>query len=201
MTFLIRILISITLLSSCAVPQFDYPYIDLWKDAFFRKEISVDEAFIEESKFSFIKVSYKKNDAIFILSSVNHDGVYTWVGSNYELIKTYNGLILESSGLFPDTSIHASDQSKITSTKFQEPSYSFYLDIDEPELLSLPVNYILKSKEVSQDKLVVSFERSSTIIGWVAQDKYWYQNGLIVRSEISITPLEPSIKIEFYYRY
>jgi len=201
MTFLIRILLSITLLSSCALTRFDYPYIDLWKDAFFRKEISVDEAFIEESKFSFIRVSYKKNDAIFILSSVNHDGVYTWVGSNYELIKTYNGLILESSGLFPDTSIHASDQSKITSTKFQEPSYSFYLDIDDPELLSLPVTYTLKSKKAFQGELEMSFERSSPIIGWVAQDKYWYRDGLIVRSEISITPLEPSLKIQFYYKY
>lgn len=201
MTFLIRILLSITLLSSCALTRFDYPYIDLWKDAFFRKEISVDEAFIEESKFSFIRVSYKKNDAIFILSSVNHDGVYTWVGSNYELIKTYNGLILESSGLFPDTSIHASDQSKITSTKFQEPSYSFYLDIDDPELLSLPVTYTLKSKKALQGELEMSFERSSPIIGWVAQDKYWYRDGLIVRSEISITPLEPSLKIQFYYKY
>ena len=201
MTFLIRILSSITLLSSCAVPQFDYPYIDLWKDALFRQGIQVDEAFIEESEFSFIKVSYKKNDAIFILSSVNNDGVYTWVGSNYELIKTYNGLILESSGLFPDTSIHASDQLKITSTNFQEPSYSFYLDIDEPELLSLPMTYILKSKKMFQGELAVSFERSSPIIGWVAQDKYWYKAGLIVRSEISITPLEPSLKIQFYYKY
>jgi len=201
MTFLIRILTSITLLSSCAVPQFDYPYIDLWKSALFRQGIQVDEAFIEESEFSFIKVSYKKNDAIFILSSVNNDGVYTWVGSNYELIKTYNGLILESSGLFPDTSIHASDQLKITSTNLQESSYSFYLDIDQPELLSLPVSYILKSRKMIQGELEVSFERSSPVIGWVAQDKYWYQAGLIVRSEISITPLEPSLKIQFYYKY
>ena len=201
MTFLIRILLSITLLSSCALTRFDYPYIDLWKDALFRKDISVDEVFIEESKFSFIKVSYKKNDAIFILSSVNNDGVYTWVGSNYEIIKTYNGLILESSGLFPDTSIHASDQLKITSTKFQKPLYSFYLDIDDPELLSLPVTYTLKSKKAFKGELEMSFERSSPIIGWVAQDKYWYRDGLIVRSEISITPLEPSLKIQFYYKY
>lgn len=201
MTFLIRILLSITFLSSCTLPQVDYPYIDLWKDALFRKDISVDEIFIEESKFSFIKVSYKKNDAIFILSSVNNDGVYTWVGSNYEIIKTYNGLILETSGLFPDTSIHAGDQLKIISTKFQEPLYSFYLDIDEPELLSLPVTYTLKNKKVFQGELAMSFERTSPIIGWVAQDKYWYRDGLIVRSEISITPLEPSLRIQFYYKY
>jgi hypothetical protein len=108
---------------------------------------------------------------------------------------------LESSGLFPDTSIHAGDQLKITSTKFQEPLYSFYLDIDEPELLSLPVTYTLKSKKVLQGELAMFFERSSPIIGWVAQDKYWYRDGIIVRSEISITPLEPSIKIEFFYKY
>ena len=65
----------------------------------------------------------------------------------------------------------------------------------------LCVTYILKSKKVFQGELAVSFERSSPIIGWVAQDKYWYQDGLIVRSEVSITPLEPILKIEFYYRY
>jgi hypothetical protein len=90
----IYIFISLITISSCA--SINYSYFSDFKNALSKNEIIVDQVFIDSQDFSFIKVSNTKNDAIFVLSSISPEGIYKWVGSNFEIIKTKGGLILET---------------------------------------------------------------------------------------------------------
>ena len=86
--------------TSCA--SIDYGYFNDLKNYYSKNKILIDESFISKQDYSFIKVSNSKNDAVFILSNIDQFGVYEWIGSNYESIKTKDGLIIETKGLLSD---------------------------------------------------------------------------------------------------
>ena len=77
----------------------DYSYFNDLKNYYAKNEILIDESFISKQDYSFIKVSNAKNDAVFVLSNIDQFGVYEWIGSNYESIRTKDGLLIETKGL------------------------------------------------------------------------------------------------------
>ena len=203
MTSSIKILAVILFLSSCSSLNFTYPYFDFWQNALFRNNIDVSEAYIDDQKYSFIHVSYKDNDAIFVLSGIDGD-VYTWVGANLEKIKTYKGLIIETYNIQPDIKIDTKDLSKIINSDFQENTYFFNLSIDNPSIFALPIKYKLIKKSNNDDgKHSITYKKDSDIIRWKNKDKIVFdsRSGLPIHSSISITPLEPNIELHFYYKY
>ena len=82
--------------TSCS--SIDYSYFEDLKNYYSKNKILVDQSFIDKQDYSFIKVSNSKNDAVFILSNIDQFGVHEWIGSNYESIKTKDGLIIETKG-------------------------------------------------------------------------------------------------------
>ena len=46
---------------------------------------------------------------MFVLSNIDQFGVYEWIGSNYESIKTKDGLIIETKGLRSDIKFYSYD--------------------------------------------------------------------------------------------
>ena len=98
--------------TSCA--SIDYSYFNDLKNYYSKNKILIDESFISKQDYSFIKVSNSKNDAVFILSNIDQFGVHEWIGSNYESIKTKDGLIIETKGLRSDIKFYSYDISIIS---------------------------------------------------------------------------------------
>ena len=203
MTFLIRIAITFIFLSSCSSLNFTYPYYDFWQNALFRNNINVTDAYIESQEFSFIHVSYKKNDAIFVLSEIENE-VFTWVGKDFEKIKTYRGLIVETFGIDPDIKIDMKDRSKLLNSNFIENAHFFDINIDDPSIFALPIEYrLVKKDKLNTNKYSVTFKKYSEVLRWKNNDKiiFDFDTGLPSYSSISISPIEPNINIDFYYKY
>ena len=124
-----RYLFIFILCTSCT--SMDYSYFNDLKNYYSKNRILVDQSFIDELDYSFIKVSNKKNDAIFVLSNIDQFGVYEWIGSNYESIKTKDGLIVETKGLRSDIKFYSNNFS--ISGKIS--SFDSQIDLYNPDLI------------------------------------------------------------------
>ena len=130
MTFMIKryLLISV-FFTSCS--SLDYSYFGDLKNYYSKNRIVVDQPFIDEKNYSFMKVSNSKNDAIFVLSTINHLGIYEWIGSNNESIKTKDGLIIETKGMRSDIKFYSYDISILEITS----SFKSQINLYNPDLI------------------------------------------------------------------
>ena len=126
--------------NSCS--SIDYSYFEDLKNYYSKNKILVDQSFIDKQDYSFIKVSNKKNDAIFILSKIDQFGVHEWIGSNYESIKTKDGLIIETKGLRSDIKFYSYDISILGKTL----SFDSQIDLYNPDLIFANITLRRNSK-------------------------------------------------------
>ena len=188
------------LCTSCA--SIDYSYFKDLKNYYSKNEILVDQSFIDKQDYSFIKVSNKKNDAIFILSNIDQFGVYEWVGSNYEIIKTKDGLIVETKGLRSDIKFYSSDISILENVS----SFDSQIDLYNPDLIfsniTLRINSKTEYKNNKGNKInVFQYTRIVPEIGWKAKESYTFKDGVIYKSIQQINPMLDPLEINFYFKY
>jgi hypothetical protein len=186
--------------TSCA--SVDYSYFQDLKNYFSKNKIIVDQLFIDTQDYSFIKVSNSKNDAVFILSNIDNFGVYEWIGSNFEVIKTIDGLIVETKGLESDIKFYYNGRS------FIENSSNFNTEIDlyNPDLIYANITLKRYSESTYLDDngnemTIFKYTRSVPEIGWKAKDTYTFKNGIIYKSIQQINPMIDPLEIKFYFKY
>jgi len=186
--------------SSCA--SIEYSYFKDLKNYYSKNRILVDQSFVDNQNFSFIKVSNSKNDAIFILSNVDQFGVHEWIGSNYESIKTKDGLVIETKGLRSDIKFYSYDISILE----KATNFNSQIDLYNPDLIfssitlrrdSLTTYMNSKGNEMN----VYEYTRIVPEIGWKSKDSYIFKDGVIHRSMQKINPLLDPLKIDFYFKY
>ena len=188
------------LCTSCA--SIDYSYFKDLKNYYSKNEILVDQSFIDKQDYSFIKVSNKKNDAIFILSNIDQFGVYEWIGSNYETIKTKDGLIVETKGLRSDIKFYSYDISILEKTS----SFDSHIDLYNPDLIFANITLRRNSKTSyrnsnGNEMNVFQYTRIVPEIGWKAKESYTFKDGVIYKSIQQINPMLDSLEINFYFKY
>ena len=188
------------LCTSCA--SIDYSYFKDLKSYYSKNKILVDQSFIEKQDYSFIKVSNKKNDAIFILSNIDEFGVHEWIGSNYESIKTKDGLIVETKGLRSDIKFYAYDISILDKTS----SFDSQIDLYNPDLVFANITLRRDSKTSYRNRKgnemnVFQYTRIVPEIGWEAKESYTFKDGVIYKSIQQINPMLEPLEIKFYFKY
>ena len=161
-------------LTSCA--SVDYSYFNDLKNYYSKSKILVDQSFIDKQDYSFIKVSNSKNDAVFILSNIDHFGVYEWIGSNYESIKTKDGLIIETSGLRSDIKFYSYD----ISIPEKALSFNSQIDLHNPDLIFAEITLIRNSATTYKNSKgnemnVFEYTRIVPEIGWKAKESYTFK--------------------------
>ena len=186
--------------TSCA--SIDYSYFNDLRNVFSKNKILVDQSFIEKQDYSFIKVSNSKNDAVFILSNIDQFGVYEWIGSNYESIKTKDGLIIETKGLQSDIKFYSYDISILEKAS----SFSSQIDLYNPDLIyadiTLRKNSSTAYKNSNGNEMnVFQYTRIVPEIGWMAKESYTFKDGVIYRSIQQINPMLDPLEINFYFKY
>ena len=188
------------LCTSCA--SIDYSYFKDLKNYYSKNKIIVDQSFIDEQDYSFIKVSNKKNDAVFILFNIDQFGVYEWIGRNYESIKTKDGLIIETKGLQSDIKFYSYDISILEKTL----SFNSQIDLYNPDLIFSNIILTRNSKTTYKNSKgnemnVFQYTRSVPEIGWKAKESYTFKDGVIYKSIQQINPMLDPLEINFYFKY
>jgi hypothetical protein len=191
---------SILLLTSCA--SLDLGYFNLAKEAFARNSIAVTDEFKKDLKYSFILLTQDGNQAVYILSkSIN--GIDTWVGPQFQKVWTFKGLILKTSGLEQDFSLHTEDWLSITN-KYPNSSFKSKISLTNPNLVMSPVAMELKSLSSSihgcHQEAIYNINLSNLKNSWSATFCL-DARGRAIRSQQKLNPLGKTLDIEFYYQY
>ena len=182
----------LVVLTGCS--QINYSYFTYASNFISGNKIEIDKNYIDSMPYSFIKVSYgRANQAVFVLSAIDN-GVYKWIGSNFEEIHTFNGIIIKTVGINPAIELTFADD--IPENLFNDSIINFKLSIDEPKLIYNDISLV---KDQSLESTLY-FKRISKSLGWKSKDKYVYKNNKISYSEQKISPLKPKVKIEFFYK-
>ena len=186
--------------TSCA--SVDYVYFNDLKNYYSKNKILIDESFISKQDYSFIKVSNSKNDAVFILSNIDQFGVYEWIGSNYESIKTKDGLIIETRGLKSDIKFYSYEISILEKAL----SFNSQIDLYNPDLIFADIairrNSFTTFKNSNGNEMnVFQYTRTVPEIGWKAKESYTFKDGVIYESVQQINPMLDPLEITFYFKY
>jgi hypothetical protein len=211
---MIKLIFLILLVTSCASVNVDTGPFGSVKNFVLKDKITIDDEFISSMSFSFILVTFKRNQAVFVLSSISDDGTYTWVGTNNERIKTLNGMIVDIYNFDPEFSILFSKNNNLKNNFLEIGNdIDLRVNLSKPELEYLSLNYSRikeldnsvwpwNSRKKQQDyNSFIQFQKFNKDIGWNAIDSYYILNDMVIETSQSINPLYPPIHIEFFYKY
>lgn len=195
-----RYLLISVFFTSCS--SLDYSYFGDLKNYYSKNRIVVDQPFIDEKNYSFMKVSNSKNDAIFVLSTINDLGIYEWIGSNNESIKTKDGLIIETKGMRSDIKFYSYDISILEITS----SFKSQINLYNPDLIFANIT-IRRDSSTSyinsegSELNVLKYTRIVPEIGWKAKESYIFKDGVIYKSVQQINPMLEPLELTFYFKY
>ncbi|MDB2510818.1 YjbF family lipoprotein [Gammaproteobacteria bacterium] len=180
----------------------DYSYFNDLKNYYSKNKITVDQSFIENQNYSFIKVSNSKNDAVFILLSIDEFGVHEWIGSNYESIKTKDGLIIETKGLQSDIKFYSYDISMLENASNLDTEIDLYSpDLYYAKIRLKKLSSLAYINDQGNEITVFKYTRSVPEIGWRAKESYTFKDGVIYKSIQQINPMLEPLEVTFYFKY
>lgn len=159
------------------------------------KPYTPGDDYIQNQKTSFVTVELGAQNATLVLQSIDNN-VFTWIGLDNVVLKTYKGFIISTVGLEHNLEI-IDPLSNIDKLLINESDILVYT-FDHPKLYELPisVNYINQSSQIIELDLV------SDDINWHSKIKIEYeQNGLPSSSMQSSHPFLKPLRLRFYYKY
>lgn len=178
-------------------------------------EITSDE--FDLSKFSFIQLRIGRGPSTKMVLRDIDGSIHKWIDESGAYIKTYRGIIVETSGLPNDIVI------RDIGNLFDSKTSSTYISFSQPEAYMLPLQLQLDEEKPSilgKIRLIQSEElklyrlgmehsaklrlvhANVDLIGWQTEIKlYFNDSGLILRSEQKISPGSKLISINFYYKF
>ena len=192
----LRAIILLLLLASCST---DLTYFNIFKQAFAYSKIDVNDGQIEKIKYSFIKVTLGRNQAIFVLSEITKENIFIWVGANNEKIHTYHGYVIHTDGFSPSYNIQ--DKSKLLEydfNNFSNQELLIFFSIESPEInyieatIGSPSNYNKNCSEFYLTAPLIKF-KGKTIICYSS-------NGMPLLTKQKLSPLHDVLRLEYFYK-
>jgi len=186
-------------LGSCT--QIDYSYFQYLRNALQEPGITIDEAFIDSMQYSFVKARQGRNEAVLVLSNIINNDTYVWVGASGETIKTYKGLIIETSNFPSNVHFFKGDIKNLHNLfTYKDFSVSFYAD--NPELVHQELKFSIHSIDEQETCRLISYEKTAYKLNFYNIDSYCLlPNNLPHFSRQKLTPLQKEIELEFFYKY
>ena len=166
------------------------------------EDIEIDDDFLNQQKFSFIKVNVGRTGvAILTLASIKN-GVYTWVSASGEKLQTYNVKIIKSFDVVYDTHFITFSNFSLNES-LQTKQFDYTVRLFNPATI-VTQEAILKTLETPRfGDEGLYFEELVTTNGfkWRFVNKYWLNNdGYVTKSIQYLHPKLPKYEINFYYK-
>jgi hypothetical protein len=190
----------IILLCSCV--QIDYGYFRYFKEGFnLGNNIDSDQV-SSTLNYSFLKASYGRNQAIFVLANISDENIYTWIGANNEVLKTYKGLIVSTGGMiFGNISINRENLFK-ESKNFYNSDFNLIVNIDSPDIANMQVEYkFLNSSLDKRGCQMITYKKYMPQIKFATKESYCLSGNRVIESTQRFSNLHRQLLIEFHYKY
>ena len=128
--------------------------------------------------------------------------MYEWIGSNYESIKTKEGLIIETQGLESDIEFFSTDFSLFNKAAFKTQVNLYNPDLIFTDITFEPIKSVMKGASIDQDlkMLTLEYKRIFPNIGMSSKDIYIYEDSIIFYTKQKINPLKEPLEIFFYFQ-
>lgn len=183
----------IVFLSSCTA---DLTYFNIAREAFSSSKIDINDSFIENVGYSFLKATLGRNEATFVLSEVKSNDVYVWVGANLEEIHTYMGFIVFTKGFDPEFKIaFKKDFSDLNFLSNSLSAKNIYMQISDPSLEFIEMNIQSRhDPKTNCTKIITNVDS----IRFRGTSRICYLKGLPKMSIQKISPIHKKILLEFY---
>lgn len=182
----------VLLLTSCV--NLDMGYIEIFKEAIKKDPILLPKT--NSLEYSFIKISYRDREAIFILSKLD-SGYERWVGSNGEVIITKDGFITRTHGFSNDISMDLTLITPLNAGKFIG-NISFTNPLMVHSALRMQVS---NSSNISCNNQL-DITKEIIQLGIKLKDQICYaKNGYPRRSIQYLFPNDSPFKIEYHYKF
>ena len=190
------LILMLALLCSCSSLKVDYSYFGYLHNALFNNDFEINAEYYEELEFSYLKIKHKDREAVYVLSEVSDD-IYTWTGSNYETLKTYNGIIIEMSGVYSFSAFP--DDVKNFEIIKNNPFLRY--NFEDPKLVMHRFDF--KIIEIIPEKSCVlrKYRRESKVIGFRSNEEICIRDNLPLYSTQKINNLIDNFELEFFYKF
>lgn len=159
------------------------------------KPYSPGNDYIENQQSSFLTVQLGQQNATLVLESID-SGVFTWIGLDNVVLRTYKGFIISTVGLEHNFEIinPISSLDRMLTYKNNILLYNF----DNPRLYELPVSL----DSAHQSTNIIKLTLFSKDINWDVEISVDYgSQGLPSRSTQSLHPFVKPARLRFYYKY
>lgn len=173
--------------------------------------IKLDQEYVKTNKYSSIKVRLGKSQAAIMILVRQQDGIKEWISADRVKIYTYNGKIIKTVGLSNDYEALDPEDS-FGLNKSHEESGSYLVNFYGPELFNIDTQYQVTYKNkkllknvienkgpIKADVYIETLQNRS--IGWKVQNKYFYLDGIPLRTEQYTNPFLKKISIDFIDAY
>jgi len=193
------------LISSCANISFS-DASPLLKAAIFgyqSKPVTLKE--FSDAQYSFAVVKFERGtEARLVLSSVNENGLFKWVGGDGVIMYTLNGKILKTAGLshnfeLLDWKEPVSQMARKNLVLFKNPNGIFTQEISRGSEVFSEIDFhyegVIKVKFL-KERLAIRDLRLKQ------ENLYWFDNtGMVKRSIQHLNPKTSSVTLDFFYKF
>jgi hypothetical protein len=191
----LKIIIPLAVLASCN--SYYFPLIAETPERIINsfKPYSPGENYIRNQEYSFVTVELGQQNATLVLGSIENN-IFTWLGRDNVIFKTYKGFIISAVGLEHNFEIIDPIDSieMILSNGKGNLSYNF----DSPRLYDLKASTV----DFNQSQNYVAINLVAGDINWDVEITIRYgSRGLPSEVIQSIHPFLNPAKLSFYYKY
>ena len=182
------------MLTSCA--GIDFSYFTLAREAFSSNKLKISEEEIQEIPYSYMKVSYRRSEAIYILASIEN-GEYTWVGADSSKIITINGQIIRTNGINPEITIQSDRNLNLPIT-----TGNMELTITNPSLVRQPIYYDLIKSKFNKTEECYEYKYSKRGVNIKFKNEvYCFKGEMVVFTKQQLAPFTSYFMTEIVYKY
>jgi len=165
-------------------------------------DIELTPQFIEEQRYSFIRVDLGKGANIIMVLQDIDSNFYTWVSATGEKLVTYNGKIISTNGLIYNFKHINPQRFKLLSPVGKSNSGTFDLMLDDPRAF-LEQDFKISLVKTLDDSLLFEEEIVTPVLNNHYSNFYWLDknSGQVVKSKQFTHPKLPKIRIDYVYKF
>lgn len=201
------VVVGILTVSSCAF--IDYTKLPVVaKDLIVGKEnLEITRSIYDAYPYSFAKVRIGRDKSlIFVLSTINANGEYTWISEDYDRLITFDGKVIKF--ITSNEEINFRYLKNSFSTKNLENfNRENIIELLSPKAIFMQDATI----NIKDQQTIIRFKESLNVriieesivtkeLKWAFNNSYWMNNNTVIKSKQHLHPNLPQVVIEFYYK-